>query len=367
MSFDADGVDLGPALRRLFGAQLGAATVHKLRGDASTRSYYRVTVEEGARGTGPASLIAMRLPADALRSDEVSDGGPPSELPFVAVQRLLAARGVPVPAIYVDDTPGRALLLEDLGDETFADRLDHTPRDRWQALYTDAVELLARMHAVCAVPDGSLPYQRRFDRTLLRWELDHFRQWGLEALHGPLASADRATLDAAFDTLTNALLALPVGFVHRDYQSRNLMWAGERGLVIIDFQDALLGPVAYDLVALLCDSYVALELPLQRAMIARYVAARGWPAAELPAFERAFWAVAVQRKLKDTGRFVFIDQVRGNPDFLRFYPQSARYVERALQQLGDDELLALLRRVLPGFAHALSAPAPATGRHATGA
>src|SRR6185436_20440650 len=92
-----------------------------------------------------------------------------------------------------------------------------------------------------------------------------------------------------------------------------------------------------------------------------YAAARGLPSRELPALERAFWQVAAQRKLKDAGRFVFIDRVRGNPDFLRFFPQSLRYAGRALAQLGERELLGRLGRLLPGFPDAVSIPKAATG------
>ena len=366
---DLDGVSIDRALTRLYGALPERVSVHALRRDASSRSYYRLELP----GRTPATLVAMRLPADTLRGDEGSSAARASELPFVAVQRLLASRGVPVPQIHVDDTDGRVLLLEDLGDETFAERLESTPRAGWAELYGVAVDVLARMHEACARPDESLPYGRSFDRQLLRWELDHFREWGLEAPHGALRNDDRAAFDAAFDALTDALLAIPVGFVHRDYQSRNLMWrpsmakGAERELVVIDFQDALLGPHCYDLVALLCDSYVDLDLPLQRAMIARYAAARGLPDAELPAFERSFWQVAVQRKLKDAGRFVFIDRVRGNPDFLRFYPQSLRYVGRALTQTGLHALHDGLSRLLPGFPDAVQVPAAATGSAAASA
>ena len=270
---------------------------------------------------------------------------------------MLAARGIPVPAILVDDTQGRVLLLDDLGDETFGARLERSPRTAWPELYGQAIDLLASMHRACegGLPEQSLAFRRRFERELLRWELDHFREWGLEALVGALPEPERAALDRAFDALTEELLALPTGFVHRDYQSRNLMWA-PRGLVVIDFQDALQGPRPYDLVALLCDSYVALEPELQRELIARYVRARGWPGSELPGFERGFWTVAVQRKLKDAGRFVFIDRVRGNPDFLPHYPQSVRYAGRALRWLGHVDLFDRLARLLPGFPDNLGTP-----------
>jgi aminoglycoside/choline kinase family phosphotransferase len=300
----------------------------------------------------------MRLPEDALGSDEGQAAERPIELPFVDVQRLLAARGIPVPRIYVDDTKGRILLLEDLGDETFAQRLGKTRRERWPELYAQAVALLVRMHRACAEgePHESIAFRRRFERSLLRWELDHFREWGLEALCGPLSNAEQSVLEASFEGLCDQIDGLPQGFVHRDYQSRNLMWANER-LTVIDFQDAMRGPAVYDLCALLCDSYVALEQAEQEMLIERYAAGMGMDAPAGRRLQAAFWQVAAQRKLKDAGRFVFIDRVRGNPDFLRFYPQSLRYAGRALRMLGQHELIDLLAKRLSGFPDALTAPA----------
>jgi aminoglycoside/choline kinase family phosphotransferase len=365
----ADGVDLLPALHRLFGPTLPPLSLSKLRGDASTRSYYRI---ERSDGIAPhRSLIAMRLPEDARKPDEISNAAPsagPPELPFIDVQRMLAARGLPVPAVLVDDTAGRILLLEDLGDETFEARLRTQPQTEWRARYAEAALLLARMHTACDAqkPEESIAFRRTFDRTLLRSELDHFREWGLEAPHGPLAAHDRHTLDACFDRICDRILALPQGFVHRDYQSRNLMWAprgpgGASVLTIIDFQDALYGPQAYDLVALLNDSYVVLDAELQRVTVLSYANARGFSAAQTEALLTGFQLVAVQRKLKDAGRFVFIDRVRGNPSFLVHYPQSLRYAGRALCATGEAELEALLTRLVPGFPDATSVPQLATG------
>ena len=130
----------------------------------------------------------MRLPENPLGSDERNGSRSADRAAFIDVQRMLQARGVPSRVIHVDDTAGRVLLLEDLGDETFEQRLLATPRARWHELYAQAVDLLARMHGVCAggQPAESIAFRRRFERELLRSELDHFREWGLEALTGSL-------------------------------------------------------------------------------------------------------------------------------------------------------------------------------------
>jgi aminoglycoside/choline kinase family phosphotransferase len=126
-------------------------------------------------------------------------------------------------------------------------------------------------------------------------------------------------------------------------------------LALIDFQDALRGPRVYDLVALLCDSYVSLDLGVQESMIDRYAALRRIDTAEL---RREFWLVTLHRKLKDAGRFVFIDRVRKNPDFLQWYPQSLVYVGRATRQTpGFEGLARLLQQKIPGFPDTVTKPA----------
>jgi aminoglycoside/choline kinase family phosphotransferase len=353
-------------LRESFGRPAGAFTEEPLPQHASARTYVRLHFTR-PEAPYPPTLMVMRLPPDPLRSDEGEGGDRPAELPFLTMAELLRARDVPVPLVHGHDLAAGLVLLEDLGDETFEARLQRVPADEWASLYGPAVDLLADMHAACAdLPEGSLPTTRRFDEALLRWELDHFREWGLEALHGPLDADDRALLDRSFDALARALTSSPQGFVHRDYQSRNLLWApasdgadGDARLAIIDFQDALLGPRVYDLVALLCDSYVEITPALRDAMIARYAERRGFTAEASRALAAEFALQAVQRKLKDAGRFVFIDRERKNPGFLRHYPQSLAYVGQALERLPEHAALRdLLGRTLPGFPDACPVPAP---------
>ncbi|KPK14237.1 MAG: hypothetical protein AMJ62_13570 [Myxococcales bacterium SG8_38] len=326
----------------------------KLRGDASTRAYYRAHIA-GAEAGLPTQIIVMQLPEDAFGSDEGGARPELARLPFLEVAELLASRGLPVPRIYGEDLQNGIILIEDLGDTTLEQRLRGTPRSSWSELYERAVDLLAELHErCCSLPDDSIVRRRQFDRELLGWELDHFREWGIEAVFGELENGQGAVLDRAFASIVSEIAAMPLGFVHRDYQSKNLMLGPSGGLTIIDFQDALLGPRVYDLVALLCDSYVALDLELQESMIERYAALRRIDPMML---RREFWLVALHRKLKDAGRFVFIDRVRGNPDFLRWYPQSLVYVGRAIDQTqGFAALGALLAAVIPGYPDAVSAP-----------
>ncbi len=344
-------VPAGPALAALLGSEPKRGSLTTLAGDASMRRYYRLELPDP-----PRSLVIMRLPLDATRPEEATGDAPaPTELPFLAVQRELAARGVRVPKVLGSDLERGIVLLEDLGDETFERRVTPAGAEERAALYDRAVDVLVDLHTRCTPVDDALVLGRRFDREVIRWELDHFREWGIEAIHGPLPAADRAELDGIFDAWTEIVLALPSGFTHRDYQSRNLMIAPGGELAVIDFQDALIGPRVYDLVALMCDSYVALDGRLQAREAQRYASGRGFANDEIA---RELSLVAVQRKLKDAGRFVFIDRVRKNPGFLGWYPQSLVYVGRALARLSTDtdrvgQLAAQLSRLLaahvPGF------------------
>ena len=350
--------EIQAALKAFYGFVPKEIDLAKLKGDASTRSYYRLRVKDPSRSgladDAPRSLIVMRLPESDFVSDEAMKGTSPKELPFLNVQRMLKKRGVPVPEVYLDNSSHRIVFLEDLGDETFEVRLKKQDRGARIHLYKRAVDLLTQLHKSVDSPDTEcIAYNRKFDRELLLWELEHFREWGVEALRGELRATDRAFFDRIFSRIVSRLEEMPQGFMHRDFQSRNLMWVprGQKEkLVIIDFQDAMIGPRPYDLVALLCDSYVDLDLDLQEEMVNYYRSQMGLSGSDGSDFHHSFWLVALHRKLKDAGRFVFIDRVRKNPEFLRFYPQSLRYVGRALVKLdGFEGLDALLKRLIPGF------------------
>jgi hypothetical protein len=343
-------IDLaGQATVRLTGGTDPVVTT--LRQDASNRSYHRVAV---ARGT-PSTLVVMEL--GDPRPEETTKGSTPVDLPFLDVQRYLAAGEILVPRVYHHDVAEGLVFLEDLGDVTLESVVAGAEPTRRMPLYRLAVEQLGRMQRYAAGhATGSVAFGRRFDGDLLRWELDHFREWLLEAQRGlVLGGAERSTLEGAFDRIASELAKLPTVFVHRDYQSRNLMIQyvnSDIVLRVIDFQDALVGPLPYDLVALLRDSYVALTTPEVDDLIDHYWERHGAHLASdltAEAFRRAFHLQTVQRKLKDAGRFVFIERKKGNPSFLPFVSPSLRYVARALESLPDlVDLRALLRR-LPEF------------------
>jgi aminoglycoside/choline kinase family phosphotransferase len=163
-----------------------------------------------------------------------------------------------------------------------------------------------------------------------------------------MTAAQGALFNTLAERLARRVEALPSAFTHRDYQSRNLMVRSSAPprLVWIDFQDALQGPRIYDMVALLNDSYQVFSPEFVEARLDDYAQAAGLGAAERASLSREFALVTVQRKLKDAGRFVFIDQVKKNPSFLKYVDPTLAKVERWLTKLSDDDDMAQLRRLL---------------------
>jgi aminoglycoside/choline kinase family phosphotransferase len=313
-------------------------------GGASTRKYYRVR-------SGEHAAVAMFVP-DGLKAEEIDKGGAKAaRWPFLEVRDLLAARGVAVPDVYAEDTRRGWILLEDLGDDTLAAFLERYPQRR-EGVYARAVADVARAQTSLAeLPQGCIVASRAFDEDLLSWEIHHFREWALEARGIALGADDRAAFDRIAKGLAARIAGWPRRFVHRDYQSRNLMVRPDGSLCWIDFQDALLGPRVYDLVALLNDSYQTFDRAFVEARLDDYARASGLGSRERAEIGREFDLVTVQRKLKDAGRFVFIDRVKGNDAFLKFVEPTIAKVRASLDRLQDDDgmraLSSLLGRVLP--------------------
>ena len=336
------------------------ARLDNLGGHASLRIYWRIHLPHDldpprVYPRGESTLRAMVLPegGDWLQSAEgqSSTSAAPKELPFVDVQRYLANIGMPVPSVDRVDLQTGVLLLEDLGDRLFEHAVldaekDSDPSGARLATYRDAIDLLVSFQTAVERdrhrpqgPRETIAYTRQFDAELLRWELDHYLEWGLQAQQGQQAVAfAEEALSGFFDQIVSALTTAPQTLVLRDYQSRNIMFKGDRW-ILIDFQDAMLGPVVYDLVALLRDSYIVLP-PEEVQVLLDYYIQRGGASGlswceQGDEIRRLFHLQTVQRKLKDAGRFIFIDRVKKNPSFLGYYKPSLGYVREALSHLPE--------------------------------
>jgi aminoglycoside/choline kinase family phosphotransferase len=322
-----------------------AGAVTRLPGGAGNRTYFRV------QGPAGPSAVVMELPADPVKSEEVSKDHAPVELPFLNVHRYLTRLGVRVPRIYLDASRDGFVVLEDLTDRTLERALLEGVDAR--ELYSRAIDQLAKLraHAERDPDETCMAWTRAFDYDLYQWEFEHFIEYGLLGRGAKPTDAELQTLRREFARVSLQLSQAPRSFTHRDYQSRNIMVLENGEQVVIDFQDALQGPRQYDLVALLRDSYVELQRPLIDEMLQRYLerfAAEGGPRLGADEFVAFFDLLSVQRKLKDAGRFVFIDQVKKNPSFLPHIPSSLRYVRDALQRRPDlREVQEILQRHLP--------------------
>lgn len=323
-----------------FSGHAGRLALEELQGGASTRRFFRVRLPSGP-------LIAMHVPGASQEIAKVADNG--RRWPFLEVRDLLEQRGVRVPKIIHEACTDGVMLVEDLGDFTLANFLSEFPEQR-QQLYSIAVRDLAlAQSALQELPSNCIVRKRAFDYDLLFWEVEHFREWGIEARDVELAPEDREIFDAAAHFLATTIAAWPRGFVHRDYQSRNLMVTPatpEPIVTWIDFQDALLGPRVYDLVALLTDSYQTFSRDFIEARLDEYATHLGLSAAERVRVGEEFDTITVQRKLKDAGRFIFIDRVNKNPDFLRFFEPTLDKARSALERLTHHSELARLSNLL---------------------
>ncbi len=314
------------------------ATLQTLVGDMSTRRYHRVTT-----GTDPDSVIVMELPVAPPPT-----GNPPGPS-FVNVQQYLEKGGLPVPRVYRADLAARMIVLEDLGDLTFESAVAAATNSQAKTtLYMKAAGLivalqrLGREHA----DPACMALRRRFDGQLLRWELEHFREWFLLVeRQATLTAAENDILSSAFEWITSTLLRAPQALCHRDFQSRNILIDRTGALRIIDFQDALMGSQAYDLVALLRDSYAELDHSELDDIIGYFVEKSD---CDRTLFLDLFQVQTLQRKLKDAGRFVFADRRRGNPSFLRYLPTTLRYIRNALSSVPAlHEARVVLQRHVP--------------------
>jgi hypothetical protein len=317
-------------LRRL-GLPLQTTRVERLHGDASNRCYLRVTPRDA-----PSVILAVH--PEPFVTDE---------LPQIAVGALFTRLAIPVPAVTGQAGDLGILALEDLGDKTLQDWMSSPGRDP-TAYYREAIGLIARLQRDGAplAGEGTVPFTLAFDAAKLTWELEFFRSEFLQAYRRvSLDSNGAAALGEEFTTLAEELAAEPRVLCHRDYHSRNLMVHRGR-LVVIDFQDARMGPDTYDLVSLLRDCYVDLSVDLVTTMMKHFLE---MAAIEQTAdFQRRFDLMSVQRHLKALGTFGHQIAVGDKPEFDAYIPRTFGHLRRTLNAYPRfGRLLELLAPHLP--------------------
>ncbi len=304
--------------------------------DASFRRYFRLTC-------GGETLIVMDAPPDKEDCH-----------PFVAVAGLFAEAGVHVPRVLRADFAQGFLLLTDLGRTTYLEALSGPETDpaMVQHLYRDALSALVTLQR--ASRPGLLP---EYDEALLRREVALFPEWYLTRHLGATLTAQE---QQAYEGVVNALitnnLAQPKGYVHRDYHSRNLMVCPPNP-GILDFQDAVYGPITYDAVSLLKDAYVRWEEAQILDWLVRYwedARAAGLPVdADFGNFYRDFEWMGVQRHLKVLGIFARLNHRDHKPGYLQHLPRVSQYLRDTCGRYRELKPLAILLERLAGGAVAV--------------
>lgn len=296
--------------------------------DASFRRYFRIAFDDETR-------IVMDAPPGK------EDLGP-----FIKVARLMESMGLHVPRILEENHGEGFLLLSDLGTEQY---LAHLNEESVGALYRDALDALAELQARGPRNDELPPY----DRDLLLREMELFREWFLgRHLQLRLTQDEHQLLNSSFDLLAESALEQPRVTVHRDYHARNLM-VSDPNPGIIDFQDAVIGPLTYDLVSLLKDCYIAWP----RNWVEQW--ALGFHDIALEAgltdmrdqgeFLRWFDLMGVQRHLKAVGIFARLNRRDGKPGYLKDIPRTLGYVREVASRYRDLRPLSefIEARVVP--------------------
>ncbi|MBY0454133.1 MAG: phosphotransferase [Burkholderiaceae bacterium] len=299
--------------------QLQPSSLRAASADASFRRYLRIDT-----ATPGISHIVMDAPPDKENCQ-----------PFVQVQALMQQAGLNVPQILAWDEPHGFMLLTDLGPQTVIEKLDpESPQDAY-AWYQQATDVLLQWQL--ASRPGVLPV---YDEAMLRRELALFPEWYVAKHRGiTLDAAQQAVLDHAFNRIVANNLAVPSVFVHRDFMARNLMAPAQPGaaLGVLDFQDAVYGPITYDIASLMRDAFISWDENFVIDITVRYwekarkaglvgaQSASGW-GADFGEFYRSVEWMGLQRHLKVAGIFARLTLRDGKPKYLADTPRFLHYI-----------------------------------------
>jgi len=330
---------------RASGSSGRVVVADEISGGASSKILLRMGDDQGRRA------VAMACPerqGDFLAAPFDST----EPLAWVRVREALDAAGVPVPRLLASEEPG-LLLVEDLGSSRLDLELRARPAEA-PRLLSGAVQVVLDLQAAAdRLPAGSLPLRRLYDARTMVWEMFHHIEWGVEARYAVRVGAgDRLALLDGFRRVAEELATSPPVLVHRDFNATNVVPQGD-GWGVVDFDDALLGPMTYDLCSLLLD----VNLELDRDEVDEHVAAfhrartEVFPATPDEAeFRRLFDLQAVQRNLKVAGRFVWLDRIGGSSRYVKYVDTALAHVAHHLRRHRDLAALgAVLARIDPAL------------------
>jgi len=341
---------LSTTMEKIFKWSASGIHCERLQGDASERSYFRVSQKNSAgvrrnkAQKSLQSLIVMQLEKPVLEM----------EIDFIQILKFLRSLDLPAPELFYYDVPKGLLFLEDCGRMTLKDQLHEFPQGKTR-FYRQAIELLVRMQnqATGSIDSTCPAYHRKFDVKKLMWELNFMLDYYVGEFCGsPLESSARKELREVFTPLCESLAAEKLYFTHRDYHSRNLM-CDQGHLILIDFQDARMGPCQYDLVSLLKDSYVNIEDTLVEELIDYYILLKEKEEGQKMDRERfrdIFDKMSIQRNLKAVGTFAYQSVKKNNNRYEGFITPTLGYVRKALRcRFKGSSLQKVLSKHIPGL------------------
>jgi len=275
-------------------------TIEPASADASFRRYFRISRNQQ-------TWVAMDAPPDKEDCE-----------PFIKIANMIEAVRVQAPHIYNYNKKDGYLLLSDLGSQAYLDKLNNESANN---LYTDAINALIKMQTI----DETLP---DYDNKLLSFEMSLFSDWYLSKhLNITLNDKQQHTLSQCYNLLTANALEQPQTFVHRDYHSRNLMITTQNNPGVIDFQDAVTGPITYDLVSLLKDCYIAWPREKIEQWVDYFIQSNSLcKNIERQQFIKYFDLMGMQRHLKAVGIFARLNHRDGKPNYLNDIPRTLTYI-----------------------------------------
>lgn len=335
---------LSVVLKKIFKWPVSEFVCQELEGDASDRFYFRVLLKSLIEKGNPKSLIIMQMknPVPELETD------------FTQTLKFLKGISLPVPELYHYDVSMGLLFLQDCGTRTLEEHLNDFPGMKIP-LYHQAVELLFNMQtrATRSISKTCPAYHLKFDVEKLMWEFNFMLEHYVEQLCGSsLTRFDKSELRDAFTPLCEMIAKQKTCFTHRDYHSRNLM-VDENRLVLIDFQDARMGPCQYDLVSLLKDSYAKINDSLEGELVDLYIRLKENEEGmkiDREEFYRVFDGTAIQRNLKAVGTFAYQSVKKNNHRYAGNIAPTLDYVRQTLNKKYRNSVLQeLLLKHIPGL------------------
>lgn len=303
----------------------GLATVQPMTGDASNRRYDRLHLQE---------RTAILMDAAPERGEDVQ--------PFILIGEHLRAHGFSAPEILARDIENGFLLLEDLGQDRFKEVLEAHP-DKESLLYTAATDALIALHQ-CPLPTHVIPYDTQKMVAVCDPLFSEYRR----TISTEHIASDQQSFETALSKALDQHVGQPTVLVERDYHAENLLWLPDRSGVarvgMLDYQDAVSGHPAYDLVSMLQDARRDVSPDIEARMIDRYVQASEINAA---AFEAAYWTLGLQRNLRIVGVFARLATKLGKPHYLNLLPRVWSYIERGLERPELQDMRSVIRATVP--------------------